>query len=275
MSVVATVTRGDGGRGPFRALLGAQIAFALTLAPRVRAAQTGVNGSIVGSVLDQTGAPIKGVKIAASSTTQIGGKKIVYSDDEGNFRIVALLPGEFEITGTAPKLRTVVQKGVAVGIGAAAEVTLIMEVVTATEEVKVIARAPIVSTTSAVVKEVLDAEFVEPTSPGDALQHRGRHCQRDGRGCEQRRDANQRRRGAPEQCGGPGLPDRQHGVNPGGNINDPGDDRPQRLPDRQDLNAQVRFNLKPLTGQNRELNWTSSTYWRCAAPGRHPLAASG
>jgi hypothetical protein len=38
------------------------------------------------------------------------------------------------------------------------------------------------------------------------------------------------------------------GTNPGNNINDPGDDRPLRLPDIQKLNLQVRANLKPLTG---------------------------
>jgi hypothetical protein len=40
------------------------------------------------------------------------------------------------------------------------------------------------------------------------------------------------------------------GTNPGGNINDPGDDRPLRLPDILDMSAQVRVNLKPLVGIN-------------------------
>jgi hypothetical protein len=43
------------------------------------------------------------------------------------------------------------------------------------------------------------------------------------------------------------------GVNPGGNINDPGDDRPLRLPDRQRVNLQTRVNFKPLLGFNAEL----------------------
>ena len=36
------------------------------------------------------------------------------------------------------------------------------------------------------------------------------------------------------------------GVNPGTNINDPGDDRALRLPDIQQLNVQLRANLQPL-----------------------------
>jgi hypothetical protein len=35
-------------------------------------------------------------------------------------------------------------------------------------------------------------------------------------------------------------------------VNDPGDDRPLRLPDRMRLNLQLRANLKPLIGHNFE-----------------------
>ena len=60
-----------------------------------------INGSNVGNVFDQVGMPIKGVKISATSPTQIGGAKVVYTDDEGSFRIVGLQPGVFEVTATA------------------------------------------------------------------------------------------------------------------------------------------------------------------------------
>ena len=60
--------------------------------------------------IEQTGAPIKGVKVAATSPTQIGGTKVAYSNDEGGFRIPQLFPGTFEVRATAPKLKTVIQK---------------------------------------------------------------------------------------------------------------------------------------------------------------------
>ena len=41
----------------------------------------------------------------------------------------------------------------------------------------------------------------------------------------------------------------QIGVNPGSNLNDPADDRALRLPERQELNTQVRVSLLPLIGQ--------------------------
>jgi hypothetical protein len=124
-------------------------------------AQGGVVGSIVGNVFDQTGQPLKGVKVVARSETQIGGAKTTYTSDDGFFRFPALQPGDFDVTASAPKLKSVHQKGIKVGVNAAAEVTLIMEVETVQDEVKVIEKAPIVSTTTATVKEIYDEEFMD------------------------------------------------------------------------------------------------------------------
>src|SRR4051812_7907061 len=74
-----------------------------------------VAGSLVGHVYDQTGLPIKGVKITATSETQIGGAKVAYTNDEGFFRIPGLLPGVFEASATAPKMQKVVQRNIKVG----------------------------------------------------------------------------------------------------------------------------------------------------------------
>jgi outer membrane receptor protein involved in Fe transport len=136
------------------------VALTLGLAADARA-QSGSHGGIIGNVLDQNGMPIKGVKISARSDTQIGGAKVAYTSDEGSFRIVGLIPGEFEITASAPKMKTVMQKGILVGLNAPAEVDIIMEVETKVEEVKVVEKAPTVSTTTAVVKEVFDEEFID------------------------------------------------------------------------------------------------------------------
>jgi hypothetical protein len=130
--------------------------------PAVALAQGGNEGSIIGYVMDQTGSPIKGVKVTASSPTMIGGARTTYTNDEGMFRMRQLFPGTFEVRTTAPKLKTVVQKDVRVGISAAAEVNIVMEVeVSGVEEVKVIEKAPTVSTTTTNVKEVYDLDFVE------------------------------------------------------------------------------------------------------------------
>ena len=150
---------------PFASAVVAALALG---APLTAFGQGGDQGSIVGYVFDQTGNPIRGVKIAASSPTQIGGAKTAYTNEEGSFRIRALIPGTFEVRATAPTLRTVVQKDVHVGIGAAAELSLVMEVMSAVEEVKVVEKSPLVSTTKPNLREEFSNDFVE------ALPHHGR-----------------------------------------------------------------------------------------------------
>jgi hypothetical protein len=127
----------------------------------VRPALAQVVGSIVGNVYDQNGRPLSGVRIASRSDTQIGGERIVYTNEEGFFRLAGLQPGRFEVQATAPRLKTLLQKDVLVGVNAPAEVNLLMDVEAGTEEVKVVEKAPIVSTTSAAVKEVFDSDFVD------------------------------------------------------------------------------------------------------------------
>jgi hypothetical protein len=144
-------------------------AVSFAVSPRAARAQKGDSGSITGCVFDQSGAPIRGVKITISSTTQIGGRKTAYAGDEGCFRFPVLDPGVFELHAEAPQLRSVVQKNLRVGINAPTEVNLVMEVKTdRIEEVQVVEKAPLVSTTSASVKEVYDLDFV------DSLPHDNR-----------------------------------------------------------------------------------------------------
>jgi hypothetical protein len=139
------------------------LAFLVSL-PAIALGQGGTSGSIIGFVYDQTGAPIRGVRASATSPTQIGGAQVAYSDDQGQFRIRQLFPGTFELRLTAPKLKTIIQKDIRVGITAPAEVNLVMDVESAeVEEVRVVQKAPLISTTKANLKETYDLDFVEAT----------------------------------------------------------------------------------------------------------------
>ena len=61
----------------------------------------------------------------------------------GQFRVRQLFPGKFQVSASAPKLKTVIQKDVKVGITSAAEVNIVMEVQTGdVEEVRVVEKAP-------------------------------------------------------------------------------------------------------------------------------------
>src|SRR5438046_6082358 len=100
------------------------------------AALAQVVGSITGTVTDQTGVPLKGVRISAQSETQIGGAKVVYTNDEGFFRVPGLQPGVFEVMATSRGLKSVMQKQIRVGLNAPAEVFVLMEAETTAEEVR-------------------------------------------------------------------------------------------------------------------------------------------
>jgi hypothetical protein len=142
--------------------------------PSPARAQSGDTGSILGSAFDQAGMPLKGVKITIRSDTQIGGARSTYTNEEGGFRFPALQPGRFELRASAPKLKQVIVKSIPVGISAPAEVNVVLDVETATEEVSIIERPPLVNTKSAAMKETIDLEMIsampldDPDNP-----HRG------------------------------------------------------------------------------------------------------
>ena len=119
---------------------------------------------------------------------------MAYTDENGAFRMRALIPGTFEVRATAAKLSPVVQKDVQVGITAPAELTFVMEVQTTADEIIVVQKAPLVSTTRANVTEDFSSEFVE------ALPHRGRdNIHRDMLGSVAGSVANRMRGGAANQ----------------------------------------------------------------------------
>jgi hypothetical protein len=147
--------------GMLRGGLHVFVVLALAAGFATSTAQAQVVGSITGTVTDQTGTPLKGVRITGRSETQIGGAKATYTDEQGFFRLPGLQPGIFEVTSASPGLRSVIQKQIRVGLNAPADIFVIMEAQTKTEEVQVVERAPTVSTTSAKVKETFDANFVD------------------------------------------------------------------------------------------------------------------
>jgi len=141
-------------------LLLISVAAVLT-GPSVVFGQGGQSGSIVGYVTDQTGNPLRGVKVVATSDAMSGRALVAYSDQEGGYHILALMPGRYKVVATAPGMSQVVQENINVGINAATEVNMLMEVQTAQETMVIVDRPPVVSTTRAAVKETYDLQMVE------------------------------------------------------------------------------------------------------------------
>jgi hypothetical protein len=131
------------------------------LGPSVAFGQGGQSGSVTGYITDQSGNPLRGVKVAASSDVTSGKPLIATSDQDGAYHIMALFPGKYKVVATLPGMTPVEQENINVGINSATEVNIIMEVQTAQETMVIVDRPPVVSTSRAAVKETYDLQMVE------------------------------------------------------------------------------------------------------------------
>jgi hypothetical protein len=148
-------------------LVAAAVAIFVAVAASPNAhAQGGNDGSIIGYVFDQTGNPLPGIKITASSPTQIGGTRVTYSNQEGMFRLRQLFPGTFQIQASAPKLKTIIQRDVRVGISAPAELNLVMEVQLAPEQIALPAVAAAVRASTARLAAKGGGDLALDVAPG-------------------------------------------------------------------------------------------------------------
>lgn len=122
--------------------------------------QSGAAGSIVGTVTDQAGNPLRGVKVTATSPVQAG-VRTATTNEEGYFTILGLSPGEFKVVAAYPSMGTVVQEVVPVGITSAAELNFFMEIEGSEETLTIIDKPSVVSTSKASVKETYSLRLVE------------------------------------------------------------------------------------------------------------------
>jgi hypothetical protein len=99
---------------------------------------------IYGSVVLPDGSAIPGV-----SVTLIGdmlGTRTALTSEEGNFRFVRLLPGNYEMKFELEGFKTVIRKGIRLYVGRNVTLTVPMETTTIKEEVVVTAKANVVDT---------------------------------------------------------------------------------------------------------------------------------
>lgn len=117
-------------------------------------------GSITGNAEDVNGAPVSGIKVKVSGKNLIGGAREVLTSADGTFRFVDLPPGEYKLEASAKNFASQVMSGIRISIGQNVDLTLLMEVQTTEEVIKIRAK-PLVDLTKLQNGLALKKEFLE------------------------------------------------------------------------------------------------------------------
>src|SRR5438477_6938919 len=125
----------------------AVLAIAAALAAPPVSAQA-LYGAVVGTVTDQSGAPVPGATVTATNTGT-GAKADAVTDAEGNYTFRNLLPGTYDMAITMSGFRELRRTGNRISAGNPARIDLKLEVGTVSEAVTVTAETTILQTEKA------------------------------------------------------------------------------------------------------------------------------
>ena len=137
----------------------ALVAFLVSLAPALSAAQVRTTGQVVGVVKDASGAVIVKADLVLIDTTT-GLTYEAKSSDDGGFVFPNLQPGTYTLTATATGFRPLTLQQIVVQTSRNAEVTVQFQVAGVTEQVNVEGRTSVVETKSATVSNTVTNEQI-------------------------------------------------------------------------------------------------------------------
>jgi hypothetical protein len=139
------------------------------LTPALAPAQ--VLGSIAGTARDTSGAVLPGVTVDAASPALIEKIRTAATDGSGQYRIVNLPPGTYEVTFTLPGFNTVKREGIEVTASFTSNIDADLRVGAVEETLTVTGESPVVDLESAAQSRALTDEiFKEIPSSGSWLQ---------------------------------------------------------------------------------------------------------
>ena len=109
--------------------------------------QSKETGAIIGSVIDQQGAPLPGVTVTVSSPNLMG-TRTALTEADGSYRFPALPPGDYKVKAELDGFKTVIRENIRLTTTTRLEVDITMEQSAIKEEVTVVAKAPTVDVKS-------------------------------------------------------------------------------------------------------------------------------
>jgi hypothetical protein len=117
-------------------------------------------GQIFGKVADETGSPLPGVVVLATSPDLVG-KATAVTDTDGDYRLFALTPGTYRITYTIQGFKTVTRAGIAVQIDQTVKLDIRMELGGLEEEITVVGQSPLIDVKSTTKGMIMTKEMFE------------------------------------------------------------------------------------------------------------------
>jgi Carboxypeptidase regulatory-like domain len=146
----------------------AGLALTLLCVPRIALAQ---NAEISGVVRDASGAVLPGVQVEASSPALIEKTRTVFTDGQGQYRIIALQAGAYKVTFTLAGFGTVVRENVALTSSFTATVNVSMSVGSLQETVTVSGQSPLVDVQTTSQRTALRTELLNELPTGRSFQN--------------------------------------------------------------------------------------------------------
>jgi hypothetical protein len=119
-----------------------------------------VTGSISGRVEDTSGAAVPEATVTVSNA-ETGASHAVTTDEAGNYRVLSLPVGRYEVRTEKPGFQTVVRRGISLAVAQEAVVDMQMPVGEVTQQVTVTAEIPVVNTTTSQISGLVAEQQVK------------------------------------------------------------------------------------------------------------------
>src|SRR3954471_4737617 len=129
------------------------------------------NAEIAGVVKDASGAVLPGVTVEVSSPALIEKARTVFTDGQGQYRVIALVAGTYKATFTLPGFKTVAREGIVLTAQFTATVDAAMAVGGVEETVTVSGASPLVDTQTTTQRRALTAELLNELPTGRSFQN--------------------------------------------------------------------------------------------------------
>ena len=144
---------------PVRRLLATWALAAITALPAVVSAQS--TATLVGVVLDSSGATLPGATIEVASPALIERTRVTTSTDDGRYRVVDLRPGEYTVTVSLEGFQTVRHERVLLSTSVTTTVDATLAIGGLQDAITVRGGSPIIDTRSGTSERPLNQELLE------------------------------------------------------------------------------------------------------------------